>query len=69
MTVLSAQANGTLLGSEYAAWNGEGDGWTPLGEVWKALKERIPDTYDAVQTRTDIPARILEGLYKVKYHS
>ena len=68
MTVLAAQANGTILGREYTAWNGEGDGWTPLGEVWKALKERIPESYEAVHARVNISAQTLEGLYKVRYH-
>src|SRR5690349_14279866 len=68
MTVLAAQANGTILGREYTAWHGEGDGWTPLGEVWKALKERIPESYEAVHARVNISAQTLEGLYKVRYH-
>src|SRR5689334_8648236 len=69
LTVLAAQANGTVLGTEYTQWNGEGDGWTPLGEVWRALKERVPPTYEAIHSRTDISAETLEGLYKVKYHT
>ena len=61
MTVLAAQANGTLLGKEYTEWNGEGDGWTPLGEVWKALKERIPESYEAIHSRTEIQHKHLKG--------
>eukprot|EP00474_Spongospora_subterranea_P007735 CRZ08193.1 hypothetical protein [Spongospora subterranea] len=42
MTVLAAQANGTLLGREYIEWNGEGDGWTPLEKFGQRIKKECP---------------------------
>eukprot|EP00474_Spongospora_subterranea_P008189 CRZ08647.1 hypothetical protein [Spongospora subterranea] len=69
MTVLAAQANGALLGREYTEWTGEGDGWTPLGEVWKALRERVPDGFENIHAKTEISPDILEGLYQVRFHT
>ena len=66
--ILQAIASNTLLGQEYLEWNGEYDGWTPMGTAWAALRNRIPTPIqNTIQTRTLPPASHLDHLAKCKF--
>jgi ribonuclease HI len=65
-TVMSSIANGNILGDEYVSWNGEYDGWTPLGKAWEMLREVAPD-YESVVPQTPIPRLTRDGLYQCSF--
>lgn len=60
--VLSSLAANTILGQEYSAWDGTGDGWTPLGCAWKTLRDWIPDAYKTIQFREKPSIEVLNNM-------
>jgi ribonuclease HI len=64
--VMSSVANGNILGDEYVSWNGDYDGWTPLGKAWEMLRRVAPD-YESVVPQTHIPRSVRDGMYKCNF--
>jgi len=64
--VMSSVANGNILGDEYISWNGEYDGWTPLGKAWEMLRTVAPD-YESVVPLVPIPRKIRDGLSQCEF--
>jgi ribonuclease HI len=64
--VMSSIANDNILGEEYISWNGEFDGWTPLGKAWEMLRTVAPD-YESVMPLIPISRTIRDGMYKCTF--
>ncbi len=64
--VMSSVAYGNILGDEYVSWNGDYDGWTPLGKAWEMLRRVAPD-YESVVPQTHIPRSVRDGMYKCNF--
>jgi len=65
--ILSSISNQTILGREYLAWNGNYDGWTPLGTAMHTFNQLDikPETLDR---RYSLDARVRDGLLKCQIH-
>lgn len=64
--VLSAIARDTILGQEYLEWNGEGDGWSPLGASWKVLRE-IAFEQDSISPQVRLNRSELDSLANCRF--
>jgi ribonuclease HI len=64
--ILSSIANNTILGSEFLEYQGELDGWTPLGTAWNQFDTLHIDPTLLLQ-RSDLSITERDSLFKMKF--
>jgi len=64
--VLGSIVNQTILGKEYLAWDGTGDGWSPLGQPMHTFQSLNLDP-DTLLKRFPLSNRVRDGLAKCHF--
>lgn len=71
LAVLTAEAQGNILGKDYRTWDEEGclaDGWTPFGKVRDAVERKAKKYNSRIHPQGLIPSDILEHLTKCEFN-
>ena len=71
LTVLKAEAQGNLVGTDYRRWDREGciaDGWTPFGKVRKAIEHTAKKYETKIHSQEIVQSNTLEHLSRCQFH-